>query len=227
MLRSSFPSLLVLVSSASTLAACSSPEPRAFDVGVEVTTAEGREPVPGAAVRARGEPAVMTDALGRSLLHLRGQAGDRVPITLGCPGASGAPGSDAELILPGVSAASADEAPALRLTCAAASRDAVVLVHAAGGASSLPVKVDGVVVGQTDALGFAHVHVRTSSRAQFEVSLDTSSNPGLSPANPAQRFELDRTDELFVFDTTFDSAASARKGKRSAKKPRRALDTID
>jgi hypothetical protein len=207
------------------LVACAGPGPLVFDVRVDATSHDGNEPVAGALVRVRGEPVASTDAKGRSLLHVRGQAGDRVPVSLACP--SGAATSDAQLILPGAPAASSDETPALRLACPAVAHDAVVLVHASGDASSLPIKVDGAVVGHTDSLGFAHVHVRAGTPAAFDVSLDTSANPLLSPANPAQHFRVERGDELLVFDVAFTSVAAAPKARRSAGKRRRAIDRAD
>jgi len=207
------------------LVACASPAPLVFEVRVDATSHDGNEPVAGAVVRVRGEPVASTDALGRSLLQVRGHAGDRVPVSLACP--SGAATSDAQLILPGAPSPSSDEAPALRLACPAVAHDAVVLVHASGGASSLPVKLDGAVVGHTDSLGFAHVHVRAGAPTAFDVSLDTSANPALSPANPAQHFRIEGGDELFVFDTAFTSAVAAPKARRALGKRRRAIDGAD
>jgi hypothetical protein len=209
------------------LIACASAEPVVFDVRVDAISAGGNEPVAGALVLVRGAPAATTDALGRSLLHVRGQAGDRVPVSLACPPAGTA--SEAELILLGAPPASAAEAPALRLACPVAPHDAVVLVHASGSAASLPVELDGAVVGHTDRLGFAHVHVRAGGPAGFDISLDTSANPALSPAHPMQHFQLEHSDELFVFDTAFDSAPAtkASKARRASGKRRRALAGVD
>lgn len=207
------------------LVACASPAPLVFDVRVDAISQDGNEPVAGAVVRVRGEPVATTDALGRSLLHVQGQAGDRVPVSLACP--SGAATKDAQLILPGAPSSSSEEAPALRLACPAVAHDAVVLVHASGDASSLPVKLDGAVVGHTDSLGFAHVHVRAGAPAAFDISLDTSANPTLSPANPTQHFQIERGDELFVFDAAFTSSGAAPKARRSARKRRGASDGVD
>jgi hypothetical protein len=220
------PSLApALVAGASVaLAACASPEPLVFDVRVEAASADGSEPVPGATVRVRDEPVGTTDARGHALLRVRGQAGDRVPVSLACPAGAR---SDAELTLPGAPATSTDDAPALRLACPVVARDAVVLVRVSGDATSLPVKVDGAVVAHTDALGFAHVHVRAGAPAAFEVSLDTSANPSLAPANPSQHFQLERGDELFVFDAAFASSSPARKARRVPGKRRRASDGAD
>jgi hypothetical protein len=160
------------------------------------------------------------------LLHVRGQAGERVPVSLACP--PGAIANEAELILPAAPPANAAEAPALRLACPVAPHDAVVLVHASGSAASLPVRLDGAVVGHTDRLGFAHVHVRAAGPAGFDVSLDTSANPALSPADPMRHFQLEHSDELFVFDTAFQSAPAtkASQPRRAPGKRRRARDGV-
>ena len=71
MSRSSAPvSLALAVSSACVAFACSSSEPRTFDVRVAVTT-RGGEPVPGAEVQLRSEPPAATnDAIHMSIQPL-------------------------------------------------------------------------------------------------------------------------------------------------------------
>jgi hypothetical protein len=162
----------------------------------------------------RGDAIGTTDALGRLTLQVQGQEGDRLPVALECPDGFNGPTGGSPLAL-----TSGSGPLALELTCELELREAVVLVHAAGEASRLPVKVDGVVVGQTDALGFAHLHVRAAPDSEFEVSLDTSANERLSPVNPVRRYRLLRSDELFVLDTTFqEPKASSRKRRASAKR---------
>lgn len=219
-----FPGASRFVPALAAWLACANPGPFVFDVRVDATSHDGNEPIAGAVVRLRGEPVATTDALGRSLLHVRGQAGDRVAVSLACPSAAAT--TDTELVLPGAPSSSSEEAPALRLACPALAHDAVVLVHASGAASSLPVELDGAVVGHTDSLGFAHVHVRAGDQAAFDVSLDTSADPALSPAHPTQHFLIERSDELFVFDTTFTAARSAPKARRASGKPRRSIDGV-
>jgi hypothetical protein len=225
MLRSPPPHVPTFALSLVVLVACTSPAPLVFDVRVDATSQDGNKPVAGAVVRVRGEPVASTDARGHSLVHVRGQAGDRVPVSLACP--SGGVTRDAQLILPGAPAASSDEAPALQLACPFVAHDAVVLVHTSGDAASLPIELDGAVVGHTDSLGFAHVHVRAGAPATFDISLDTSANPSLSPAHPAQHFRIERGDELLVFDVAFTSARAAPKARRSPGKRRRAIDGAD
>jgi hypothetical protein len=181
---------------------CAEPSPPPVEVRVRVTS-DGSTPVAGAQLLARGEAPSLTDAHGRATLSLATKE-DRVPMVLTCPDGFVAPAGDKVLIPLGVGASDPERALALELLCQLELRDAVVLVHAVGDAIQLPVKVDGVTVGQTDALGFAHVHVRAAPDSEFEVSLDTSANERLSPANPTQRYRLRRSDELFVLDTRFE-----------------------
>lgn len=203
-------------------ASCAEAAPTVHEVQVSVTS-DGTSPVAGAQIRVRGQHVGTTNALGRATLSVPGKAGEALRVALSCPDGYLEPASESPLQLAAAGAPSAEAALTLGLTCELQLREAVVLVHAAGGATSmaLPVKVDGVRVGQTDALGFAHVHVRAAPNSEFEVSLDTSANERLSPVNPAQRFRLERHDELFVLDATFREAkARNRRGaKRRTPKP--------
>jgi hypothetical protein len=200
---------------------CAEPSPPLFEVQAHVTS-DGSAPVAGAQVRVRGNPLGTTDPLGRVTFRVSGQEGDRLPVALTCPDGFSEPVGGSSLALTSGPGSNAARTLALELMCELELRDAVVLVHAAGGASRLPVKVDGAVVGQTDALGFAHVHVRAAPDSEFEVSLDTSANGRLLPVNPARRFRLLHSDELFVLDTTFEvPKASARKRRAPNELPRR------
>lgn len=203
------------------LPACARSQPRPFNVRVEVS-ADGARPMPGAQIRLRGEYVATSDARGRAELSVAGKPGDRLPVGLACPAGFRAQPVDEQLELPAAAAADADQPLAIRLSCETLLHDGVVLVHAAAGASPLPVKVDGVVVGQTDELGFAYVHVQASAGSAFEVSLDTSGNSALTPANPGRHFTLRDGDELFVFDATFDDPKAAARRQRAARRRARA-----
>jgi hypothetical protein len=90
-------------------------------------------------------------------------------------------------------------------------------VHASGAVTSLPVKIDGAVVGQTDELGFGHFHVRTDPGSRFEVAIDTSSNEKLMPQNPKQVFQLGKRDDLFVVDQHFRLPPKAKAPRKHVK----------
>jgi hypothetical protein len=205
----------VLCMTAVAVGACARPSPEPIEVGVRVN-AESGSPIPGAQLRVRGDYLGTTNALGQATLRVPGQAGERLPLSLTCPAGFTAKSDEVTLVLPEPTSPLASTA-GLDLVCQPMQHEAVVLVHTAGEALSLPVKVDGVLVGQTDALGFAHVHVRATPESQFEVSLDTSADARLAPANPAQSFRVASSDEVFVFEPAFQPT-KARKGKRGAAK---------
>jgi hypothetical protein len=200
---------------------CEEEKPPPLEVRVRVTS-DGSTPVPGAQLRARGEYLGSTDGSGDATLLIPGSPGASPSLALTCPDGFVSPPGEQTPLLPAAGSGSSGRALALDLLCPPELREAVVLVHAAGDARRLPVKVDGLVIGQTDALGFAHVHVRAAPDTEFEVSLDTSSNERLVPANPTRRYRLRRSDELFVLDASFEQPKAAR--KRDAK--RRASGTL-
>lgn len=194
---------------------CANRSPTPHDLEVEVRAADGAA-VSGAQLRVRGDYLGTTSPLGRATLRVPAKAGERLPVSLTCPPGFSAAPAEREVSLP--ARGPSTEPLRLSMLCEAEQHEAVVVVRT-GTSASLPVLVDGVPVGQTDALGFAHVHVRVASDSPFEVSLDTSTNAKLSPANPSRRFQLEDHDEVFVFDAAFDAArpSKQRRGKRRAR----------
>ena len=190
------------------MSGCADRSPTPHDIEVEVRAEEGVA-VSGAQLRVRGDYLGTTNPLGRATLRVPARPGERLPVALTCPPGSTATPPEQVVTLPERRAA---EPLRLAMSCQAEQHDAVVIVHAATPAS-LPVLVDGVPVGQTDALGFAHVHVRAASDSAFEVSLDTSSNAKLQPGNPSRRFQLEGHDEVFVFDAAFEAARPSKKAR--------------
>lgn len=198
--------------------ACGAPEPLTFVAHFRVM-ADEKTPIAGAQIGARGKAAGSTDAAGELTIRLHGFEGDRVAIRLVCPGGYAASPADSTLILRSVQGLGGDERKPIdhALSCQPTKRDAVVLVHVSGATASLPVKIDGAVVGQTDGLGFGHFHLRTDPGSRFEVSLDTSSNEKLMPQNPLQAFEVDKQDDLFVFDRAFKLPPKPKPKRKPAK----------
>jgi hypothetical protein len=196
---------------------CAEPREAALGMRVEVQ-ADGKRPLAGAQLRVHGDYLGTTNALGQATLRVPGEEGQRLSVSLTCP--TGFVADPSQSILIASEQAAASETPALVLNCRTEQREAVVLVHAGGAAPSLPVKVDGVVVGRTDTLGFAHLHVRTNPESTFEVSLDTSGNDGLLPANPTREFRLERSDEIFLFDAAFEPPARNKRRSPAKRKAR-------
>lgn len=199
-------------------AACQKAPAPPHELHVQVTADRG-VPMAGAQLRVHGTLLGTTDALGLATLRVADGSAEPPTLALACPPGFEAATPETALVLP----AAGSPPPMMQLSCRAEPHDAVVLVHAGALGTSLPVRVDGVPVGQTDALGFAHVHVRAGANAGFEVSLDTSSNEKLVPQNPAREFRLGEADEMFVFDTAVDEPKSASRRRRKVQ-PRRALD---
>jgi hypothetical protein len=195
------------------IASCARSHPEPVEVAVRVMGETGT-PIVGAQLRIRGDYLGTTNALGHATLRVADPGGERLPLSLTCPAGFSTTTEETALVLPDPSSPTA-EALSVDLVCQTQQREAVVVVHTAGEPLSLPIKVDGVVVGQTDALGFGHVHVRAIPDSSFEVSLDTSSDSRLAPTHPAQSFKLAQSDEVFVFEPAFRTV-KARKAKRGA-----------
>lgn len=183
---------------------CADPKPVPFPAHFTVV-ADEKAPVSGAQLTARGQGLGATNAEGMLQAPLLGFEGERIPITLTCPAGYAANPAESVLILRSVQGLGGEARRPIEhaLSCQPTKRDAVVLVHVSGAAASLPVKIDGAVVGQTDSLGFGHFYLRSDPGARFEVSVDTTAQPKLMPQNPQQVFQVDTRDDVFVFDRDF------------------------
>ena len=200
------------------LTACADPEPLPFVAHFSVM-ADEKTPVAGAQIAARGKVIGSTSAAGELQARLHGFEGDRVPITLTCPSGYAPSPAESVIILRSVQGLGGEERKPIdhALGCQPTKRDAVVLVHVSGAAASLPVKIDGAPVGQTDGLGFAHFYLRPDPGTRFEVAIDTSSNEKLMPQNPQQVFQVDTHDDVFVFDREFKLPPKPKAVRKRAK----------
>ena len=200
------------------LTACADPEPLPFVAHFSVM-ADEKTPVAGAQIAARGKVIGTTSPTGELQARLHGFEGDRVPITLTCPNGYAAGAAESVIILRSVQGLGGEERKPIdhALGCQPTKRDAVVLVHVSGAAASLPVKIDGASVGQTDGLGFAHFYLRPDPGTRFEVAIDTSSNEKLMPQNPQQVFQVDTHDDVYVFDRDFKLPPKPKAVRKRAK----------
>jgi hypothetical protein len=198
--------------------ACADPEPLPFVAHFSVQ-ADEKSPVAGAQISVRGKLVGNTTATGELQARLLGFEGDRVPITLTCPSGYAASPAESVVILRSVQGLGGEERKPIdhALACEPTKRDAVVLVHVSGATASLPVKIDGAVVGQTDGLGFGHFYLRPDPGTRFEVALDTSANDKLMPQNPQQVFQVEARDDVFVFDREFKVPAKPKPVRKRAK----------
>jgi hypothetical protein len=201
---------------------CGEPDPIPFVLQFTVK-ADEKAPIAGARLSARARALGATNAGGELTARVAGFEGDRLPVTLECPEGYAATPAESVIILRSIQGLDGAERQPITvdLGCQPTKRDTVVLVQVAGEARSLPIKIDGAVVGQTDALGFAHVHLSTNPGSRFEVSLDTTSNEKLMPQNhPKQAFSTEQRDDFFVFSQTFKLPPKPKPPrKRSAPKP--------
>ncbi len=218
--RCSWPRLGVSMALAFFSVACGDPEPSIFAIHFSVK-ADDKLPIANATIQAKGKSAGTTDGSGELNYRFKGFEGDRLPISLTCPDGHVASPANSVVILRSVQGLDGQSRLPIThdLNCQPSKRDAVVLVHVGGQAASLPVAIDGAVVGQTDSLGFAHLHLRSDPGSRFEVSLDTSSNDKLMPQNPKQLFQIEQKDEVFVFDKSFKlpKPKAKRRGKAAPK----------
>ena len=198
--------------------ACADPAPLPFPAHFSVQ-ADQKSPVAGAQISARGKPLGSTNATGELQAPLLGFEGDRVPISLVCPSGYAPSPADSVVILRSVQGLGGEERKPIdhALACQPTKREAVVLVHVSGATASLPVKIDGAVVGQTDGLGFGHFYLRPDPGTRFEVALDTSANDKLMPQNPQQLFQVETHDDVFVFDREFKLPAKPKPVRKRAK----------
>jgi hypothetical protein len=215
-----FNSALAVAAFLALAVGCEDPKPVPFPAHFNVV-ADEKAPVVGAQISARGQVVGSTNAEGTLQAPLLGFEGDRIPITLTCPSGYAASPAESVLILRSVQGLGGEERKPIEhaLGCQPTKRDAVVLVHVSGAAASLPVKIDGAVVGQTDSLGFGHFYLRSDPGARFEVSVDTTAQPKLMPQNPQQVFQVETRDDVFVFDRDFKLPPKPKPVRRRAAKP--------
>ena len=219
--RCSWPRLSSIIALAFFGAGCGDPEPSVFAVHFSVK-ADDKLPIQNATILAKGKTVGATDSAGELAYRLKGFEGDRLPISLTCPDGYAASPAESMVILRSVQGLDGQSRLPItqNLNCQPSKRDAVVLVHVGGQAASLPVAIDGAVVGQTDSLGFAHLHLRSDPGSRFEVSLDTSSNDKLMPQNPKQAYQIEHKDEVFVFDRSFKLPPKPKAKKRGKAAPK-------
>lgn len=195
------------------------PQPYPFTVTV---TSDG-EPLENASVFYNDTRAGETNAEGLLTTQLHGPEGQPVAFRVSCPEGYRSPENAQQVTLRRVLSLDVQvQARGVELTfeCPPEYRDAVVIVRT-HDQTDLPVLVDGVEVGRTDASGTAHIHRRMSPRARFEVRVATASNERLRPVNPAQSFVVPDRDEVFVFDQEFEEERPRRRRRRRRPQPTR------
>ncbi len=159
-----------------------------------------------------------TDASGLLRVQVSAHFGDRYVLKAPCPQGYVADEAPKEVLFKATTDLRGQEHSSidLRIVCARDKRVAALLVHA-GGYQGMPVLIDGVLSGTTGAQGFAHLRLDREPGTQFEVTLDSSSQPALMPANPTQTMTIGEQDGLFVFDPQFHERPVEKKKRRRAR----------
>jgi hypothetical protein len=194
------------------LAGCDPPPiVRDYEVSLIVSGDPG-QPLADAEVSQGAEPIGRSGPDGKVHLLLRGREGRAVALRVRCPEGYRSPSEPISIVLRRLG--ESERHPQWRARCAPLLRTLVIAVRADGGAN-LPVSILGREVARTDALGAAHVLVRSAPEETVELTLDTSASPGLRPRSPSARFEVPSHDDVALFSQAFEAP-------RAAATPRRA-----
>jgi hypothetical protein len=194
------------------LAACDPPPlVRDYEVTLAISGDPGR-PLADVEVSHGSAPIGRSGPDGTVHLLLRGREGRAVALRVRCPDGYRSPSEPISIVLrqlgePGVR-------PEWRARCEPLLRTLVIAVRAEGG-PNLPVSLLGREVARTDALGAAHVLVRSAPETTVELTLDTSASPALRPHDPSARFEVPDHDDVAVFSQAFEAPRPARAPRRT------------
>jgi hypothetical protein len=173
--------------------------PSAFPVTV-VTRESGQQPLAGVRIF-RGKTEVgASDAAGAVTFELRGAEGSTVSLSVRCPEDFASPEKPISVGLRKMAAGSPK--PVFDAECVPLSRTIVVGVRAENG-PNLPVVRLNRTIGRTDAFGFAHLLVQAAPEEQVTLTLDTSANSALKPANPTLTFVAQDRNEMVLLDHKF------------------------
>jgi hypothetical protein len=173
--------------------------PHPFEFIVKVASEPG-EPVIGASIVHDGTVLGTTDALGVFKLVTSGGDGETFLVDIRCPQNLHSPQKPVAILLRRLS--ETQTRPQYDVTCAPRTRTMVVAIRA-DAAINLPVRRLGSEIARTDGSGAALVALDVAPDEPIDLTLDTSSRPWLKPRDPTQRFQIDDSDGLFVFNQSF------------------------
>jgi len=181
------------------------PEPPApFEILINVTS--DRHPLPGAVIMKGGKEGPSTGTDGRVSVKIGGQEGESVDLTVKCPADYVSPTKPISVLL---RRNGGGKLPEFDASCPPTIRHLVVAVRADNGAN-LPVRILNQEVGRTDGAGaFTYVKALRPNEG-IEMTIDTSSNPRLSPKSPSKSFTMAGFDDVMTFDQKFDQAPPPR-----------------
>jgi hypothetical protein len=194
------------------------PPPPAYRVSF--TALADDAPLPGVEISVAGRPLGVTGADGLLRANLQGREGAVVGYRVRCPAGHRNPEEPPPLTLRrfrGLDPAAAARGIEINVPCRPAERFAAVVVRA-GGIANLPVLMQGQPVAVTDASGVAHLLLKLPPATSFTMSVDTSANPRIVPANPSQPFVVPDADDVLVFDAPIAVQAPPPRRRRAVRR---------
>jgi hypothetical protein len=193
------------------LASCEEPPPPSHYPVTFTAESDPGQALAGVALTIAGAPQGQTGADGTLRIELTGDEGTAVPVAATCPTGYREPAPLSPIVLRTTVSVAGAAAPGLRvtITCLPASRRGVVVVRAGGTGvaprAGLPVMIEGREVARTDTSGVAHVSLDMAPGQSFQVLLATATaSPMLRPQDPQFTFVFPDSDEIFVFDQSFE-----------------------
>jgi hypothetical protein len=152
-----------------------------------------------------------SDLNGRVHLTLKGKEGGTAELHVKCPATFASP--ERPLLIGLRQLAPGSPAPKFETECLPLLRTVVVGVRAENG-PNLPVVRLNRVIAHTDEFGVAHVLVQGSPGEQVTLTLNTTLNAALRPANPALTFVIADRDEMVLLEHKFSVERPAARIKR-------------
>jgi len=206
----------ILIAAVGVCGACDEQRPpeTSFAIHFQAVDDRGME-LPGIDINVGETLLGATDSGGSLRVEVQARAGQRYPLVAPCPASYQPKDPPTEIFFRDTVALHGEALTQidLRLVCARSSRVAALLVHA-DGYENMPVLIDGIAQASTGPDGFAHLRLDLAPGAQFQVSLDSSSQPSLVPVNPSQTMSIGEEDGLFIFDPTFREPPPEKKPAR-------------
>jgi len=186
-----------------------------YCIALRVQSDPGR-PLGKARVLFDGKVAGVSNERGLVQLSVSGSEGGSVNLAVECPQGYRSPRAAISAVLR--QANESDRYAEYSVLCPPVFRTVVVAVRADHGAN-LPILQLGREVGRTDGAGAAHVVLKSAPEESLELTIDTSSNPGLRPHNPTTRFRVGQSDDILVFNQAFNLEAVKKRGGRAPRGP--------
>jgi hypothetical protein len=183
------------------LFACEGKVRPTYHIVVRVESDPGT-PLSGAELSREGRRLATTDDHGMLTATLKGNPGDKIPLTVACPAGYRTPLEPLSVLLR--AAAERGKHPEFRVRGPPLTRNLVVAVRATNG-PDLPLRYLGQEIARTDATGAAHALLRAAPGDALALTLDTSApeHAQLMPQHPELKINVPERDELVVFDQTF------------------------